>query len=114
MKQANRSPGAVLRNMGTSSTEVRETTSGKDGSFKLENVYSGSAGPEVMVRAKKFSPLRLSVRPGPAEKPAEVNITLEAGHRQNPGRRRRRSRAPSCRRDRLLRRRLSAVRQRRS
>jgi hypothetical protein len=72
--------GAELTNMGRSSNEVRKTTTGKEGRFRLENLYEGSHGKEVTVRARKFAPLRLKVTPGPADKPAEIDIALNAGH----------------------------------
>jgi hypothetical protein len=72
---------AELVNTGRSSDEVRESQSAKDGRFRLENLYEGSTGIEVIVRAKKFAPRRLNVEPGPADDPAEVKITLERGHR---------------------------------
>ncbi|HTI50739.1 MAG TPA: carboxypeptidase-like regulatory domain-containing protein, partial [Planctomycetaceae bacterium] len=72
--------GAELTNMGRSSNEVRKATTDKEGKFKLENLYEGAHGHEVTVRAKTFAPLRVKVKPGPAEKPAEMDIALDAGH----------------------------------
>ncbi len=72
--------GAELTNMGRSSNEVRKTATGKEGRFQLENLYEGLHGNEVTVRARKFAPLRLKVTPGPADKPAEIDIALNAGH----------------------------------
>ena len=72
---------AVLQNMGTSSQEIRETTSDLKGRFKLDNVYRGSTGHEVMVRAPKFAPQRLKFEPGPAGKPNKITIKMEPGHR---------------------------------
>jgi len=71
---------AEVANMGTSSDEVRRATTGKDGRFRLENLYEGLDGPEVTVRARKHAPQRVKVTPGPAEKPSEVEVVLEAGH----------------------------------
>jgi uncharacterized GH25 family protein len=72
--------GAVLTNMGRSSDEICKATTDKEGKFKLENLYEGAHGREVTVRAKTFAPLRLTVKPGPADKPAEMDIALDAGH----------------------------------
>src|SRR5262249_45627989 len=45
--------GAELVNMGGSSNEVRETKTGADGRFRLDNLYaSTSLGKEVVVRAR--------------------------------------------------------------
>ncbi|MDB5351479.1 MAG: hypothetical protein JWN86_2726 [Planctomycetota bacterium] len=73
--------GAGLSNTGHSSNEVREAKSGLDGRFRLENLYENDVGKEVTIRAKGSSPKRVTVEPGPAEKPAEVTITMEPGHR---------------------------------
>ncbi len=71
---------AELANQGTSSIEVRRTRTGKDGRFRLENLYEALHGPEVTVRARKYAPQHVKVTPGPADKPTEVEIVLEPGH----------------------------------
>jgi beta-lactamase regulating signal transducer with metallopeptidase domain len=73
--------GADVRNPGRSSGDFREAKTGPDGRFRLENLYDTLTGKEVIVRAPGFAPRRMKVEPGPAEKPAEVTITLEPGHR---------------------------------
>jgi protocatechuate 3,4-dioxygenase beta subunit len=80
-KQGQPIAGAVLINMGRSSSEIRETTSDAQGRFRLDNLYPGIAGTEVMVRSRTFAPKQMKVEPGPAEKPNEVTITLSEGHR---------------------------------
>jgi beta-lactamase regulating signal transducer with metallopeptidase domain len=73
--------GAELINPSNSSDKVRKAETGPDGRFRLENLYQTMVGKEVIVRAKGFAPRRVKVEPGPAAKPAEVTITLKAGHR---------------------------------
>ena len=73
--------GAELSNPGNSSTEVRDAKTGPDGRFRLENLFESIAGKEVIVRARGSAPQRLKVEPGPPDKPAEVAITMEPGHR---------------------------------
>ncbi|MGO9924518.1 MAG: sigma-70 family RNA polymerase sigma factor [Isosphaeraceae bacterium] len=73
--------GAELINMGMSSHLVRETKAGPDGRFRLDDLFEGTVGKEVVVRAKGSAPKRLKVKPGPPDQPAEVTIRLEPGHR---------------------------------
>jgi len=80
-KQGQPIAGAVLINMGRSSSEIRETTSDAQGRFRLDNLYPGIAGTELMLRARTFAPKQMKVEPGPAEKPNEVTITMSEGHR---------------------------------
>ena len=73
--------GAALANQGRSSNQVREAKTGADGRFRLDNLFEGSMGKDVLVRAKGHAPKRVKVEPGPREKPAEVAIDMEPGHR---------------------------------
>ena len=73
--------GAEVSNTGRSSGMVRETKTGPDGRFRLDDLFENNVGKEVLVRAKGSAPQRLNVKPGPHEQPAEVAITLEVGHR---------------------------------
>jgi beta-lactamase regulating signal transducer with metallopeptidase domain len=74
--------GASVVNIGNSSSDVRETKTGSDGRFRLDNLFeSRTFGKEVLVRAKGAAPRRMKVATGPPEKPAEVTIQLEPGHR---------------------------------
>ncbi len=88
--------GAVLRNSGRMSNrrdgdygivsaETREATTDADGQFRLDNLYHppgiGGEAPVVLIRAKKFAPQRLPVKPGPSDNPTEMKITLKAGRR---------------------------------
>jgi beta-lactamase regulating signal transducer with metallopeptidase domain len=72
--------GAELVNQGRSTAQNRETKTGADGRFRLDNLFEGSTGKEVLVRAKGQAPKRVKVEPGPRDQPAEVTIDLEAGH----------------------------------
>src|SRR5262249_41618866 len=74
--------GAELVNMGRSTSDVRDTKTGPDGRFRLDNLYSSSIhGKEVLVRAPGAAPKRVKVETGPPDKPVETRITLDAGHR---------------------------------
>ncbi len=73
--------GAALINEGMSSDMVRETKTGPDGRFRLDDLFESSVGKEVLVRAKGSAPKRLKVEPGAPTQPAEVTITLDVGHR---------------------------------
>jgi beta-lactamase regulating signal transducer with metallopeptidase domain len=73
--------GAALRNMGNSTDEVRETTTGKDGRFMLKNLYESHQRKEVLVTAKGFAPKRVQVETGPPGAPADVSISLDPGHK---------------------------------
>ncbi len=73
--------GAELINMGRSSGLVRKAKSGPDGRFRLDDVFEDTVGKSVLVRAKGAAPKRVKVEPGPPDRPAEVTIRLEVGHR---------------------------------
>ena len=72
--------GANLVNQGRSTDQNREARTGADGRFRLDNLFEGSTGKEVLVRAKGQAPRRVKVEPGPRDRPSEVAIDLEAGH----------------------------------
>ncbi len=73
---------ARVTNMGTSSDEVRETRSGPDGAFRLDDLYRGTMRRvQVLVRAPGFQARRVDVEPGPADRPGRATIALEPGHR---------------------------------
>jgi len=72
--------GAELVNFGNSTSEECKTTTDKAGRFRLGKLFKNSVGYEIVVRAKKFAPHRLSVEPGPADKPTDLTITLDPGH----------------------------------
>jgi RNA polymerase sigma factor (sigma-70 family) len=72
--------GARVSNMGRSSGMVRETKTGPDGRFRLDDLFENNVGMEVFVRAKGAAPKRVKVKPGPRDQPGEARITLEAGH----------------------------------
>jgi uncharacterized GH25 family protein len=73
--------GAEITNDGRSSNEVRRATTDAKGEYLLDNVYLGSIGHEMVVRAKGFAPRAVEFKPGTATQPAEVNVTLDPGHR---------------------------------
>jgi len=73
--------GAEVSNTGRSSDMVRETKTGPDGRFRLDDLFENNVGKEVFVRAKGSAPKRVTVRPGPRDQPGEVTINLEPGHR---------------------------------
>ncbi len=74
--------GAELINMGNSTSDTRETKTGQDGRFRLDNLYvDRNFGKEILVKARGTAPKRLKVETGPRDKPAEATITLDAGHR---------------------------------
>ena len=73
--------GAEVSNMGRSSDMVRETKTGPDGRFRLDDLFESNVGKEVFVRAKGSAPKRVTVRPGPRDQPGDVTINLEPGHR---------------------------------
>jgi uncharacterized GH25 family protein len=73
--------GAEINNHGMSSDEVRQAKTDARGEFLLDNVYRGSIGHELVVRAKGFAPRRVSFKPGTAAHPAPLTMELEPGHR---------------------------------
>jgi beta-lactamase regulating signal transducer with metallopeptidase domain/5-hydroxyisourate hydrolase-like protein (transthyretin family) len=73
--------GAEVVNRGGSSDEVRRAKTDAQGKFLLDNVYSDGIGHQLVVRAKGFAPQRVEFKPGPADRPAEVAVQLEPGHR---------------------------------
>ncbi|WP_337177115.1 M56 family metallopeptidase [Paludisphaera sp.] len=74
--------GALVTNPGTSSNETRETRTGPDGTFRLDDLYRGiMRATQVVVRADGFQARRLDVEPGPADRPGRATIALEPGHR---------------------------------
>ena len=73
--------GATIVNQGQSSADVRKATSDKHGAFQLNNVFERTIGHELIVKAKDFAPQRIAFKPGTKEKPAEIAIRLEKGHR---------------------------------
>ncbi|HEY4234858.1 MAG TPA: carboxypeptidase regulatory-like domain-containing protein, partial [Lacipirellulaceae bacterium] len=73
--------GATIANHGKSSTEVRTATADANGEFLLADVYEGSIGHELIAKAQGFAPQRLPFQPGTPDKPAEIAISLAAGHR---------------------------------
>jgi hypothetical protein len=72
--------GATLTNHGRSSRDKRTATTDELGIFVLDDVYEGSIGHELIVKADGFAPQRVKFRPGTQESPAKLAITLQAGH----------------------------------
>jgi beta-lactamase regulating signal transducer with metallopeptidase domain len=73
--------GATITNHGRSSREVRSATTDEFGVFLLDDVYEGSIGHELVVKAPKFAPQRVRFTPGTPDAPGKVAIELEPGHR---------------------------------
>ena len=76
--------GASIVNRGGTSSDERKATTDAQGRFRLDNVFTkwGSVGGhELFVTAKHFAPQQLEFKPGDREHPAELNVTLAAGHR---------------------------------
>jgi beta-lactamase regulating signal transducer with metallopeptidase domain len=72
--------GARLMNRGDGGERLAET--GADGRFVMKNLYEErNFGKEIVVYAKDYAPRRLKVQPGPPDKPAEVPVVLDPGHR---------------------------------
>jgi beta-lactamase regulating signal transducer with metallopeptidase domain len=73
--------GADLLNQGNSSNEQRRAKTDAAGKFLLDNVYSDGLGSSLVVKARGFAPQRVEFKPGPVDRPAEVTVQLEPGHR---------------------------------
>ena len=73
--------GAVVSNPHMSRARVRGATTDEQGRFQLDDVHEGRYGHELVVKADRFAPKRVTFQPGSAEKPSEVAIQLDPGHR---------------------------------
>jgi protocatechuate 3,4-dioxygenase beta subunit len=73
--------GVIIMNQGRRSSDVRKATTDDQGQFLLDNVYEGSIGHEIVVKATGFAPQQLKFKPGSKEQPGEIAIKLEVGHR---------------------------------
>lgn len=73
--------GAELSNRGNSSDDVRRTKTDAAGNYRLENVFSNTAGHEFVVRAEGFAPRQVTFKPGPAAVPSVADVKLEQGYR---------------------------------
>ncbi|MDG3005230.1 carboxypeptidase regulatory-like domain-containing protein [Paludisphaera mucosa] len=74
--------GAELLNTTGIPEESVRTTSGPDGRFRLDGLYTNRSGAKTLgVRAKGYAPIELTVEVGPADQPAERTVRLEPGHR---------------------------------
>lgn len=74
--------GADLSNPGSVvPRDARETTTDARGHYRLDNVFEANGSHTLRVAAKGFATQRFQFAPGTREDPAEVNVTLEAGHR---------------------------------
>jgi beta-lactamase regulating signal transducer with metallopeptidase domain len=61
--------------------DARETTTDARGYYRLDNVFEANGTHTLRVAAKGFATQRFEFAPGTREDPAQVNVTLEAGHR---------------------------------
>jgi beta-lactamase regulating signal transducer with metallopeptidase domain/protocatechuate 3,4-dioxygenase beta subunit len=73
--------GAAVRNDGRSSRDFRTATTDANGKFTVDNVFEGSVGYEVILKAQDFAPQRVAFKPGTREEPGEVAVALAPGHR---------------------------------
>ena len=74
--------GASVVNRGGSSYELRhQTTTDAQGRFRLDDIYKETDRSVLLIKAKRFAPQNLEFKPGDREHPAELNVTLAAGHR---------------------------------
>ncbi len=73
--------GAEISNSGRSSRDVRRASSDERGVFVLHDVFEGSVGHELVVKAKDYAPQRLAFTPGARAESAELEIKMEPGHR---------------------------------
>jgi beta-lactamase regulating signal transducer with metallopeptidase domain len=73
--------GAKISNSGMSSRERRETLADAKGQFRLDDVFQGSHGHVVIIKAPGFSPEIVEFTPGTRKAPAHIDVTLSPGHR---------------------------------
>lgn len=83
--------GALIQNRGLNydstedepmANELRETTTGADGTFRLENLYRwGASNPTLEVSAPKFVPQRVEVALNAPDQLMKFEIKLSPGHR---------------------------------
>ena len=74
--------GASLTYLGPGfSLNARETTADALGHYRLDDVFEMSGSHSLLVRANGFAPQQLEFTPGTRQDPAELNVTLQAGHR---------------------------------
>ena len=75
-------PGAEILNPGSSTRELRKTTTDSQGTFVFDNVETDFRDLyHLVVLAKGFAPLVKDIQPGSTTKPSEVTLRLESGHR---------------------------------
>ena len=73
--------GANLTNTGNSSDHVRRATTDAAGRFRIDKLYEGSSGCQLVARAKGSCAQVVSATPRKDGAPAQVSIKLERGHR---------------------------------
>jgi protocatechuate 3,4-dioxygenase beta subunit len=74
--------GATIANEGPSSRDVRREKTNERGEFLVDDVFERSlVGHELVVKAKGFAPQRVQFKPGTKEKPSEITVRMEPGHR---------------------------------
>lgn len=72
--------GAVVGNQGSSSNDVRTTTTDAKGLFRLDHVFQRFDGHQLTVKAKGYAPQQHRFTPGTKEKPGTIAISLKPGH----------------------------------
>ncbi len=73
--------GAEVVNQGNGTADVRRSKTDAQGKFRIDDVVANSVGHDLVVRAKTFAPRRVEFQPGTVDRPAEVSVRLEPGHR---------------------------------
>lgn len=71
---------ATVGNFNRNLRDKREAKTDQQGRFKLNDLYEGYAGHEILVQAKGFAPMLQKVEPGSPDKPIDVKVTLPPGH----------------------------------
>lgn len=74
--------GAKIINRGaTIPRDTRETTTDAEGRYRLDDVFDSLGDHRLFISAKGFAPQILQFEPGEREKPTQLDVTLEPGHR---------------------------------
>lgn len=75
-------PDAKIINRGaTIPRDTRETTTDAEGRYRLDDVFDSLGHHRLHISAKGFAPQILQFEPGEREKPTQLDVTLEPGHR---------------------------------
>lgn len=72
---------AKVSNHGRSSRDAISTKTDDKGVFRIDNVFEGVNGNQLLIEAKDYAPQQVEFIPGSKEEPAKVLVSLEPGHR---------------------------------